>query len=189
MKESLLSKYELEKKRQNIRKQDVKIWNVFPSFVFCWGSRHYMVFHCLVWERREIEILLFSPRFETVSHCKEGLHEKIWNSTKAFEEKILSLSIIPNNYADSKQFLKSKYPPQSSILMILRVTRPNQMNFRKKIQRGDGHFQSKNLYWKFWTSIEGFFRTFSKKMQYNFPKIRGGGWRPFRIFPKIHLIW
>ena len=124
------------KKRQNIRKQDVKIWNVFPSFVFCWGSRHYMIFHCLVWERREIEILLFSPRFETVSHCKEGLHEKIWNSTKAFEEKILSLSIIPNNYADSKQFLKSKYPPQSSILMILRVTRPNQMNFRKKSKGG-----------------------------------------------------
>ena len=29
-----------------------------------------------------------------------------------------------------------------------------------------------------------------KKLQYNLPNMRGGGvWRPFGIFPKVHLIW
>ena len=31
---------------------------------------------------------------------------------------------------------------------------------------------------------------FEKKLQYDFPKMRGGeGQRPFGIFPKIHLYW
>ena len=28
-----------------------------------------------------------------------------------------------------------------------------------------------------------------KKLQHNFPQMRGGGQRPFGIFPKIHPIW
>ena len=28
-----------------------------------------------------------------------------------------------------------------------------------------------------------------KNLQHNFPKMRGGGQRPFRFFPKIHPIW
>ena len=30
---------------------------------------------------------------------------------------------------------------------------------------------------------------FEKKMQHNFPKMRGGGQRPFGTFPKIHPFW
>ena len=29
----------------------------------------------------------------------------------------------------------------------------------------------------------------TKKLQHNFPKMRGGGQRQVAIFPKIHLIW
>ena len=61
-----------------------------------------------------------------------------------------------------------------------RVRLTKRMNFRKS---------SKNLYFRFWTVIHGFKEGFSKKLQYNFPKMRGGGQRLFGIFPKIHLIW
>ena len=30
---------------------------------------------------------------------------------------------------------------------------------------------------------------FRKKLQHNFPKMRGGGQRPFGTFPKIHPFW
>ena len=30
---------------------------------------------------------------------------------------------------------------------------------------------------------------FGKNLQYDFPKMRGGGQRRFGIFPKIHLFW
>ena len=38
------------------------------------------------------------------------------------------------------------------------------------------------------TSLHIFDRIHNKKLQYNFPKMRGGR-RPFGIFPKIHPIW
>ena len=54
---------------------------------------------------------------------------------------------------------------------------------------GGGRFQSKKLFCRFWTSIQGLKQEFSEKLQYKFPKIRGGGERPFRIVLKIHLFW
>ena len=42
-----------------------------------------------------------------------------------------------------------------------------------------------------WTFIYDFFERFSeeKKLQHNFPKMRGGGQRPIGIFLKIHPLW
>ena len=39
----------------------------------------------------------------------------------------------------------------------------NRLIFGKLPKGGGGHFQSKNLYWRFLTFIKGFFRTFSEK--------------------------
>ena len=39
------------------------------------------------------------------------------------------------------------------------------------------------------TPIQGFKKGFSEKLRYDFPKMRGGGQRPFGIFPRIHLIF
>ena len=36
------------------------------------------------------------------------------------------------------------------------------------------HFQSKNLYCRFWTLIQGFKEGFSEKLQYKIPNLRGG---------------
>ena len=45
-----------------------------------------------------------------------------------------------------------------------------------KFQGGGVHFQSNNLYCRFWTMTRGFQQgLFRKKMQYNFPKKRGWG--------------
>ena len=42
---------------------------------------------------------------------------------------------------------------------------------------------SKNLYCRFWAFLRAFLRTFSeKKLQHNFPKMRGGGRRPLEFF-------
>ena len=41
------------------------------------------------------------------------------------------------------------------------------------VPKGGSHFQSKNLHCRFWTFL-GFFQTFSKKLQHNFPKSMGG---------------
>ena len=38
-------------------------------------------------------------------------------------------------------------------------------------------------------NIRTFVTILSRKAQYNFPKMRGGGQRPFVTFPKIHPIW
>ena len=48
-------------------------------------------------------------------------------------------------------------------------------NFQR---RGGGHFQSKNLYCRFWA----LFGLLPKKLQYTFPKMRGGGQRPNGFF-------
>ena len=48
--------------------------------------------------------------------------------------------------------------------------------FSEKFQRGGGHFQSKNLYCRFWTFIKGLFSdVLWKYLQHNFPKMRGVG--------------
>ena len=38
-------------------------------------------------------------------------------------------------------------------------------------------------------NIRTFVTILSRKAQYNFPKMRGGGQRPFGTFPKTHPIW
>ena len=63
------------------------------------------------------------------------------------------------------------------------------MNFRKTSKEGGGggdHFQSKNLCCRFWTFIWAIFGCFPKKLQLNFPKMRGG---VQGRFPKIHQFW
>ena len=57
-----------------------------------------------------------------------------------------------------------------------RMALPNRMNFRKSFKEGGWErFQSKNLYCRFWTFIQGFKQgiSFSEKMQYKFPKMGG----------------
>ena len=54
--------------------------------------------------------------------------------------------------------------------------------FSEKFQRAGGHFQSKNLYCRFWTFIKVFFGCFPKKLQYDFPKMRGGGSKAVKNF-------
>ena len=71
---------------------------------------------------------------------------------------------------------------EEQLLRKGRLPLPKRMNFRKSSKRGGGHFQSKNLYCKIWTFkqvyvtmklIQSVARL--KKLQYNFPKMRGGG--------------
>ena len=38
-------------------------------------------------------------------------------------------------------------------------------------------------------NIRTFVAILSRNPQYNFPKMRGGGQRPFGTFPKIHPFW
>ena len=38
-------------------------------------------------------------------------------------------------------------------------------------------------------NIRTFVAILSRNLQYDFPKMRGGGQRPFGIFPKIHPFW
>ena len=47
-------------------------------------------------------------------------------------------------------------------------------------------WNKQTLYCRFWTFEQGFF---GKKLQYDFPKMRGGGQRPFGNSPKIHAFW
>ena len=49
---------------------------------------------------------------------------------------------------------------------------------------GGGHFQSKNLSCRFWNSLSRKF--VEKKLQQDFPKMRGESQRLFGTFPKIH---
>ena len=56
--------------------------------------------------------------------------------------------------------------------------------FLEKFQRGGGHLQSKNLYCRFWTFIQGFKQGFSESFQK-----WGGGSKLFGIFPKIDPFW
>ena len=70
------------------------------------------------------------------------------------------------------------------------------MNFRKGPKRGGGHFQSKKFILKIFAIIDDTsVMNFRKKMQYDFPKMKGwggaggGGQRPLGIFPKIHPFW
>ena len=48
---------------------------------------------------------------------------------------------------------------------------------------------SKNYVADFCYYIRYFGHEFQKKLQHNFPKMRGGGQRPFGTFPKIHPLW
>ena len=79
---------------------------------------------------------------------------------------------------------------------------PNQMNFRKsaifnpEIYAADfGNFKQGFWSMKFHTIWPSYLLTYMqpylslKKWQHNFPKMRGGGQRPFGIFPKNHPIW
>ena len=70
-----------------------------------------------------------------------------------------------------------------------RLVPTRRMNFRKISKgRGGGNFESKNLYYRFWTFKRGFLSMKLKKKncEYDFPKMRGeGGQKPFRTFPKI----
>ena len=73
------------------------------------------------------------------------------------------------------------------------MTKPKWMNFRKssKGRGGGGSFSMKKFILKIlglYTGLYGGF--FGKKLQFDFPKMRGGGdQRPFGIFPKIHPFW
>ena len=72
-----------------------------------------------------------------------------------------------------------------------RVALSNQMNFRKSSKggRGGGSFSIQKFIIQVLDLYKGlFFGHFPKKMQYNFPKMRGGR-RPFGIVLKIHPIW
>ena len=54
---------------------------------------------------------------------------------------------------------------------------------------GGGHFQSKNLYWRFWAFIQGFIAGFSEKNCNLIFRKWGEDQRPFGILPKIHPFW
>ena len=66
------------------------------------------------------------------------------------------------------------------------------MNFRKSsIGRGRGSFSIKKFILKILGLYTGLYSgVFGKKLQFDFPKMRGGGdQRPFGIFPKIRPFW
>ena len=62
--------------------------------------------------------------------------------------------------------------------------------FRKRFKGERGYFQSKSLYCRFWTFIQGFKQGFSEKLQYKFLKMEGGVVKGcLEFFSKIHLFW
>ena len=62
--------------------------------------------------------------------------------------------------------------------------------FSEKVQRGGGIFSIQKIILQVLDLNKWFFsRRFPKKMQYEFPKMRGGMVRPFGILLKNHLIW
>ena len=77
-----------------------------------------------------------------------------------------------------------------------RVMVPKWMNCQES-SRGEGgskcdNCRSKNLYidiLQIFDLYTGLFRTFSKKKQYQFPKMRDGDQRPFGTFPTIRPFW
>ena len=81
--------------------------------------------------------------------------------------------------SDLKNFIAIFFALETAILV---------MNFRKKIEKGGGHFRSEKFHCKFSAGETGLRR----KSQYFYPKKgrgRGGGQRPFRNFPEIHPFW
>ena len=65
---------------------------------------------------------------------------------------------------------------------------PNRMNVWKS-SKGGLTFSSQKFMLQILGLYIGFFGRFPKKMQHSFLNMRGGGQRPFGIFPKIHSIW
>ena len=74
------------------------------------------------------------------------------------------------------------------------------MNFRKSFKGGGGGgvFSDPKKMWQnldakglFMVSLATFkgLKDFAKHVQYDFPKMRGEGQRPFGTFPKIHPCW
>ena len=72
-----------------------------------------------------------------------------------------------------------------------RAAQPKRMNFRKSSKGGGVSFSIQKFMLQSFaiiddTSVMNFGK---KKLQHYFPKMRGGGQRPFGIFPKIHPFW
>ena len=60
------------------------------------------------------------------------------------------------------------------------------MNFRKS-SKGGGSFSIQKFMLQIFAIIDDTsVMNFRKNLQHNFPKMRGGGQRPFGTFPKIH---
>ena len=65
---------------------------------------------------------------------------------------------------------KRPVPPENHLEQG-RAMVPKRMRFWEKSKGEGGHFQSKNLYCRFWTFIQGFKQGSSEKLQYRFPKM------------------
>ena len=64
------------------------------------------------------------------------------------------------------------------------------MNFRKSSEGGGGSFSIQKFMLQIFAIIDDTsVMNFRKKLQHNFPTMRGGGQRPFETFPKIHPFW
>ena len=64
------------------------------------------------------------------------------------------------------------------------------MNFRKSSEGGGGAFSIPKFILQIFAIIDDIsVMNFRKNLQYDFPKMRGGGQRPFGTFPKIHPFW
>ena len=63
--------------------------------------------------------------------------------------------------------------------------------FSEKFQGGGGSFSIQKFILQIFAIIDNTsVMNFGKKLQYNFPKMRGvGGQTPFGTFPKIHPFW
>ena len=62
--------------------------------------------------------------------------------------------------------------------------------FLEKFQKGGGSFPIQKFMLQIFAIINASSVMYSgKKAQHDFPKMRGGGQRPFGTFPKIHPFW
>ena len=93
-------------------------------------------------------------------HIRSNAHHKFL-LTSMYSNPLLTITKASNSN------------PQYPLIPTEQRPRPT-YEFLEKFQRRGGHFQSKNLYCRFWTFIQGFFRTFSKKIALQFSENEGG---------------
>ena len=69
-------------------------------------------------------------------------------------------------------------------------TSPKTDEFSEKFQRGGGSFSIQKFMLQIFAILDDTsVMNFGKNLQHNFPKMRGGGQRPFGTVPKIYPFW